>query len=79
MDPSKLPGHDQNRESQLVLPDDQGQPGANNRPPDTATASNHGGTSPLTSRRPGHRDATASPAPATAATNTDDAAAGATA
>ena len=63
-DPSKLPGQDQQRERQLVLPDDQGQSGASRRPPDTADASSHGGTSPT----PGHLDLTAALAPATAAT-----------
>jgi hypothetical protein len=60
-----------------VLRDDQGQPGASNRPPDTAAASNHGGTAPTS----GQRDPTAADAPATAATasaNTDPIAAGGT-
>ena len=47
-----------------MLPDDQGQSGASRRPPDTADASSHGGTSPT----PGHLDLTAALAPATAAT-----------
>ena len=47
-----------------MLPNDQGQSGASRRPPETADASSHGGTSPT----PGHLDLTAALAPATAAT-----------
>jgi hypothetical protein len=60
-----------------VLPDDQGQSGANSRPPLTAAASNHTDTSPM----PGQREQAATDAPATAATasaNTDTDAAGGT-
>ena len=60
-----------------MLPGDQGQPGASRRPPDTAAASSHSGTSPTS----GHLEATAALAPATAATasaNAETAAAGGT-
>ena len=56
-----------------MLPADQGQPGASRRPPDTAAASSHGGTSPI----PGHLDLTATLAPATAATASANAVTGA--